>query len=178
MKLKQHNISFEIMFNYLLTSSADCAIKNPCVLDDIFAPRGLMEIFESSPSSDFNSMASNRSLSLVKHNLMCVNRRETTIKINIILKFKMIFTWFLLSGIFEGKVWWVRYSCFPTFQFVYDWTLQMPMQSLPFFIISIYSKKEFQNSCSRLLHYVKKESRLRITSIIPILIKHADRISY
>lgn len=53
----------------LLTSSADWAIKNPCVLDEILAPRGLMEIFESSPSSDLSSMANKSSLSLVKHNL-------------------------------------------------------------------------------------------------------------
>jgi hypothetical protein len=44
-------------------------MKNPCVLDEILAPRGLMEILESSPSSDFSSMANRSNLSFVKHNL-------------------------------------------------------------------------------------------------------------
>lgn len=54
---------------YRLTSSADWAMKKPCVLDEILAPRGLIEILESSPSSDLSSMASSSSLSLVKHSL-------------------------------------------------------------------------------------------------------------
>lgn len=65
---------------YRLTSSADWAIKNPCVLEDIFAPRGLMDILESSPSSDLSSMASNSSLSLVKQSLMSTsteNRKDS-----------------------------------------------------------------------------------------------------
>lgn len=56
-----------------LTSSADWAMKNPWVLDDILAPRGLMEILESSPSSDFSSMASKSNLSFVKHSLFRSN---------------------------------------------------------------------------------------------------------
>ena len=57
------------MISYRLTSSADWAIKKPCVLEDIFAPRGLMDILESRPSSDLSSMASSNSLSLVKQSL-------------------------------------------------------------------------------------------------------------
>lgn len=60
---------------YRLTSSADWAIKNPWVFEEILAPRGLMDILESSPSSDLSSMASKSSLSLVKHNLFPLARR-------------------------------------------------------------------------------------------------------
>lgn len=55
--------------SYRLTSSADWAMKKPCVLDEILAPRGLMAIFESRPSSDLSSMASSNSLSFVKQSL-------------------------------------------------------------------------------------------------------------
>lgn len=45
-------------------------MKNPCVLAWIFAPRGLIEILLSAPSSvALISIASSRSLSLVKHSL-------------------------------------------------------------------------------------------------------------
>lgn len=54
---------------YLFTSSADCAMKNPCVLATIFAPLGLMEIFVSTPSVPLTSMARSSSFSFVKHNL-------------------------------------------------------------------------------------------------------------
>lgn len=54
---------------YLFTSSADWAMKNPWVFEDILAPLGLIEILESRPSSDFSSMARRSSLSFVKHSL-------------------------------------------------------------------------------------------------------------
>lgn len=58
------------LLTYLLTSSADCAIKNPWVLATILAPRGLIEILVSAPSVPLTSIARRRSLSLVKHNLL------------------------------------------------------------------------------------------------------------
>ena len=54
---------------HLLTSSADCAMKNPTVFEGNFVPLGLMEILLSFPSSLLTSMASNKSLSFTKHNL-------------------------------------------------------------------------------------------------------------
>lgn len=54
---------------YLLTSSADCAIKNPCVLALIFAFFGLIEILLSAPSSPLISIAKRSSFNFVKHNL-------------------------------------------------------------------------------------------------------------
>lgn len=58
-----------LITNYLLTSSADCAMKNPCVLATILAPLGFMEILVSAPSDPFTSIANNSNFSLVKHNL-------------------------------------------------------------------------------------------------------------
>ena len=54
---------------YLLTSSADWAMKNPTVLAGILVPRGLMDILASDPSSGLTSRASRSSLSLTKHSL-------------------------------------------------------------------------------------------------------------
>ena len=57
---------------YRFTSSALCAIKNPCVFARIFTPRGLIEILLSLPSSPpFISIASKSSLSFVKQSLCC-----------------------------------------------------------------------------------------------------------
>lgn len=57
-------------FIYRLTSSALWAIKNPCVFACILAPRGLMEILQSAPSSvALISIASKSSFNFVKHNL-------------------------------------------------------------------------------------------------------------
>jgi len=53
----------------LLTSSADWAMKNPCVLACILEPLGFIDILLSRPSSPFISIANNRSFSFVKHNL-------------------------------------------------------------------------------------------------------------
>ena len=52
--------------SYLLTSSADWAMKKPMVLAGILEPRGLMEILASPPSSGLTSSASSSSLSLTK----------------------------------------------------------------------------------------------------------------
>ena len=54
---------------YLLTSSADCAMKKPTVLEGSFVPLGLIEILLSFPSSLLTSMASNSSFNFTKHNL-------------------------------------------------------------------------------------------------------------
>ena len=54
---------------YLLTSSADCAMKKPTVLEGSFVPLGLIEILLSFPSSLLTSMASNNSFSFTKHSL-------------------------------------------------------------------------------------------------------------
>lgn len=55
---------------YRFTSSALWAIKKPCVFAWILAPRGLMEILLSAPSSvAFISMASSSNFNFVKHNL-------------------------------------------------------------------------------------------------------------
>lgn len=55
---------------HLFTSSALCAIKNPCVFAKIFAPRGFMDILLSLPSSPpLISIASNNNLSLMKQSL-------------------------------------------------------------------------------------------------------------
>lgn len=59
-----------ISWIYRLTSSALWAIKNPCVFACILAPRGLMEILQSAPSSvALISIASKSSFNFVKHNL-------------------------------------------------------------------------------------------------------------
>ena len=54
---------------YRLTSSADCAMKNPTVFDGSFVPLGLIDILLSFPSSVFTSMANNSNFSFTKHNL-------------------------------------------------------------------------------------------------------------
>jgi hypothetical protein len=59
-----------ILYPHLLTSSADCAMKNPTVLDGSLVPLGLIEILLSPPSSAFTSIASNKSFSLTKHSLI------------------------------------------------------------------------------------------------------------
>lgn len=61
-------------FTHRLTSSALCAIKNPCVFACILAPRGLMDILLSAPSSaPLISMANNSNFSLEKHSLNATN---------------------------------------------------------------------------------------------------------
>lgn len=64
------NLKWRWCITYLLTSSADCAMKNPCVLACILAPRGLMEILLSLPFSPLISMARSSNFSFVKHNLL------------------------------------------------------------------------------------------------------------
>lgn len=59
------------LINYLFTSSALWAMKNPWVLAWILAPRGFIDILLSTPSSmPFISMANRSSFNLVKHNLV------------------------------------------------------------------------------------------------------------
>ena len=55
--------------SYLLTSSADCAMKNPTVLAGSLVPLGLMEILLSFPSSPLTSIAKSSNFNLTKHNL-------------------------------------------------------------------------------------------------------------
>lgn len=74
---KNQNGYREIVFVYRLTSSALWAIKNPCVFACIFAPRGLMEILQSAPSSvALISIASKSNFNFVKHNLNDCNKRS------------------------------------------------------------------------------------------------------
>lgn len=54
---------------YLLTSSADWAMKNPTVFDGNLVPLGLMEILLSFPSSHLTSIANRRSFNLTKQSL-------------------------------------------------------------------------------------------------------------
>ena len=54
---------------YLLTSSADWAMKNPTMLAAILFCLGLMEILVSPPSPCLASIERRRSFSLTKHNL-------------------------------------------------------------------------------------------------------------
>ena len=62
-----------------LTSSADWAMKNPCVLGCSLMWRGLMAILLSAPSSPRASIASSSSFSLVKHSLrQCPVSREAS----------------------------------------------------------------------------------------------------
>lgn len=62
---------------YRFTSSALWAMKNPCVLASIFAPRGLIEILLSLSSVPLISIANRSSLSFVKQSLW------NSIKINV-----------------------------------------------------------------------------------------------
>ena len=59
---------------YLLTSSADCAMKNPTVFEGNFVPLGLMEILLSFPSSFLTSIANRSNLSLTKQSLRRTNK--------------------------------------------------------------------------------------------------------
>jgi len=55
---------------YLLTSSADWAIKNPWVVGSILTnDPGLIAMLESNPSSRFDSIAISSSFNFMKHNL-------------------------------------------------------------------------------------------------------------
>ena len=59
-----------LVVSHLLTSSADCAMKNPTVLAGILALWGLMEILVSLPLSvGFTSIASSRSFNFTKQSL-------------------------------------------------------------------------------------------------------------
>lgn len=68
----QHELlitTFKNYSYYRFTSSADCAIKNPCVLATILAPRGLIDILLSLEASPLISIANNRSFNFVKQSL-------------------------------------------------------------------------------------------------------------
>ena len=55
---------------HLLTSSADCAMKNPTVLAGILELCGLIEILVSlAPSVGFTSIANRSNFSFTKHSL-------------------------------------------------------------------------------------------------------------
>ena len=69
--LKKPNIFF---CDYLLTSSADCAMKKPTVFEGSLVPRGFMEILLSLPSSLLTSIANSKSFNLTKHNLQNKNK--------------------------------------------------------------------------------------------------------
>ena len=68
-RVKNHLKSQIEIRNYLLTSSADCAMKKPTVFEGSLVPRGFMEILLSLPSSLLTSIANSNSFNLTKHNL-------------------------------------------------------------------------------------------------------------
>ena len=67
--VKNHSKSQIEIRTYLLTSSADCAMKKPTVFEGSLVPRGFMEILLSLPSSLLTSIANSNSFNLTKHNL-------------------------------------------------------------------------------------------------------------
>ena len=72
-----HQTSEQLDINissYLLTSSADCAMKKPTVLGEILTSLGLMDIWLSSPCPDLSSTASSSNLSLTKQSLGDIKR--------------------------------------------------------------------------------------------------------
>lgn len=102
-------------FPYRFTSSALWAIKKPWVFACILAPRGLMEILLSAPSSvALISIANNSSFNFVKHNLSehdaIVGKEDETTKFRLLIDVNFKFSlsaWNNISDCIQKQKQWL-----------------------------------------------------------------------
>lgn len=129
---------------YRLTSSALCAIKKPWVFAWILAPRGLIDILQSAPSSvALISIASRSSFNFVKHNLNAEWKRElggeTCQKCLVLANFVKGFLSIKTRHYYMYSIWLrTEINCWRIWYiYIYIWWLSKPKAMVHDYVINI-----------------------------------------